>query len=249
MYSIYDVTRSLQRYEHNSEFKYRLSADKKTIVNKETGAAICSVEEFAVKLRKDEHCDFEVVYCEHVSLSTILRCKECGTVIFSRDDEDYDPNLKCPTCGNYKTHFPYYTKEQIDFDEEKRKEIKFYENMQKTMEEMAERRAKRGLSDWEICKKNFMIGQSRYEFSLECANLFSKYRKGIMRLKGLNLYIQRWEKDENTTGYICKNRLRIPLSLYAVYLQWIIPLTRKYRLAKSDAENDTAQMEKQTGQE
>ena len=227
MISDYDIIRTCRRYEKEGRTDFgKLSEDEKDIIDCETGRKLCSVSEFAQAMRKKMHCDFESVYYEHPSLFHVIRCTECGTVIFTREDEDYDPNLCCPTCGKYETHFEYWTKEEIEADEKKQNTIKVYDEMTQYQKESYERRQRRGLCDWEICKKTIRIGnKNKYECTLECSNLFSKERKGLMRLKGLNLHIIKWEKD-NSGSYVGKKFTRIPLSPYSVYIQWIYPYSK-----------------------
>lgn len=136
-----------------------------------------------------------------------MRCTECGTVIFTTEDEDYDPRLKCPTCTDYKTHFEYWTKEDIDSDEEKQKEIKLFETMTKERIEREKRREKRnGKFDWEIAIKKFYGEKICLEFVLECDDITKSF------FKGLRLKINIGKKTKEDTGYIMKKFFTIPLS-------------------------------------
>lgn len=229
MVSNYDIIKSFERFEREGkQVALKLNEDKSGLVASDTGEYICSIDTYAQHLREKLHCDFEVIYDEHVSLQVVYRCKECGTVIFARDDEDYDPNLSCPTCGGYNTYFEYWTKEDIDSDESKQKSIEGMQMMQKYMNESAKRRKERGLNDWEIWKREVQFKNYRMTFALECCNLFDG-KKGLARIKGLNLHIIRWEKDNDGIGYIGKKYTRIPLSPYSVYINWILPHTKKYK--------------------
>lgn len=229
MVSNYDIIKSFERFEREGkQVALKLNEDKSGLVASDTGEYICSIDTYAQHLREKLHCDFEVIYDEHVSLQVVYRCKECGTVIFARDDEDYDPNLCCPSCGGYKTYFEYWTKEEIDSDESKKKTIEGIQMMQEYMNESARRRKERGLNDWEIWKKEVQFKNYRRTFTLECCNLFGG-KNVFARLKGLNLHIIKWEKDENGIGYIGKKFTRIPLSLYSMYIIWILPHTKKYK--------------------
>ena len=81
-------------------------------INVETGEVLCSIEVYTQFMREKLHCDFENVFYEHVSLLNVIRCKQCGTVIFASEDEYYEANLRCPTCSDYKTGYEYWTKEE-----------------------------------------------------------------------------------------------------------------------------------------
>ena len=232
MISVNDVIKTFERLEREGkQGELKLNEDKSGLVVSDTGEYICSIDTYAQHLREKLHCDFEVIYEDHASLRVVFRCKECGTVIFARDDEDYDPNLRCPTCGGYDTYFEYWTKEDIDSDKSKQDTIRSLRMMQQYMIESQRRRKKRGLNDWEIWKKEVQFKKCRRTFSLECCDLFNG-KKGPARLKGLNLHITRWEKDKDGIGYYGKKYTRIPLSPHAVYLFWILPHTKKYKQLK-----------------
>lgn len=204
---------------------FQLDKENDLLLDSDTGEKVCDVDTFVRVLRKNNHCDFEVIYSEHVSLQTVYRCNQCGTVIFGGDDERFDPNLKCPDCGNYKTSLEFWTGEQIKKDPEKQKAIDCFIQAQKDMDECYERMERRhGLYDWEIWQKKYYGKKHFFEFSLECCNLF---RSG---LKGLNFRITHGIKDADRVSYICKNFFRIPLSLYSIYLQWIFPIFHRKKL-------------------
>ena len=127
MISKYDVIRAFEMADKKGEkLAMYLSEDKNSLMDTETGEFVCSMDTYVDYMRKKLHCDFECIYHEHASLTTIYRCKECGTVIFTGDDEHYDPNLKCPTCSDYH-HWSgeFWTKEEIEADEDKQKAIQF----------------------------------------------------------------------------------------------------------------------------
>ena len=126
MISKYDVIRAFEMADKKGEkLAMCLSEDKNSLLETETGEYVCSMDTYLDYMRKELHCDFECIYHDHASLTTIYRCKECGAVIFSGDDERYDPNLKCPVCAGYN-HGDFWTKEEIEADEKKQKEIQFY---------------------------------------------------------------------------------------------------------------------------
>ena len=137
-----------------------------------------------------------------------MRCTECGTVIFTTEDEDYDPRLKCPTCTDYKTHFEYWTKEDIKSDEEKQEVIEHYKKMTEWKIERDKRIKRRnGKHDWEIAVKKFYGKKLYLSLALECDDITKSYFKGL-RLKidfGKKEY-----KDDST--YTVNKFFTIPLS-------------------------------------
>ena len=188
----------------------KLDATEENIVTVDTGELVSTVADFANNLRKLMHCDFEVIYDEHASLTVVYRCRECGTVIFGGDDEDrYDHDLACPTCGGYETHLKYWTKAEIDADVEKQKTIRFYVRAMADMKAQAKRRNERGLNDWEIYKKSIDTQNGQIRFALECLNLFQT------GLQGLCCKITVYAKDEG--GFMAKDKeIFIPLSWMAL---------------------------------
>ena len=233
MVNQYDVIRWFKKQDAN-EMKYKLDESEKNVINIETGKSICSVAEYTQFLRAKLHCDFEVVYCEHATLDTVYRCNECGTVIFGGDDERYDPNLCCPTCGDYQTSLEFWTKEEIEADEKKQNTFKYFEFMTKERNAQYERKKKRGLNDWEIWKTYFKTKKGRIELSLECNNLFHS------GLKGLHFEITKWKKEADGCGLIWEKEYYIPLTIYS-FKMWLHK--RKFRkelLAKKEAESQSA---------
>ena len=225
MISNYDTIRIVKHWmKEEKDFVYCLNENETEIWNSKTNERICSVDTFTDYMRKKFHCDFEVIYEEHGLLTSVYRCKECGTVIFGGDDEDrYDPNLTCPTCSNYKTWLEYWTKEDIENDPEKQKTIEGLIKAQEYEDEMYKRIKRRGgLSDSELWKKEFKFKNTLYKVTLECMNLWGE------RLKGLNLHIIKFSrKNSNDVGLYSEWFKRIPLSPYAVYIQWIYPYSKK----------------------
>ena len=132
MLSKYAVKEFFRKNKDNPEIKITLDEKEENLVSKETGIFISTIDEYLHFMRKKFHCDFELVYEEHVSLIEILRCKECGTVIFTTEDNDYDPRLCCPTCGGYNTWFEYWTADDIKNDPNKQEAIQHFEQMQKS---------------------------------------------------------------------------------------------------------------------
>ena len=218
MISNYDVIQTFRKYEtEGKKLSMKLSDDEKSLVDSETGEFITTLDAFTVELRRKEHCDFETIYYEHVSLDEVYRCRECGTVIFGGDDEyRYDPGCKCPTCCNDPSvcYNEYWTKEQIESDPEKQKTIDSLIAMQKEMNEAAKRRESRGgLYDWERWNKKFHTKNRVFEITLINTN-WDKTRKNTNRY----LEIHTWKKSDG----ICDHCWHIPLSFYDVYIQFYV---------------------------
>lgn len=223
MITTYDVIATFRQAESKGkDLLFKLSDDKKTLTSKD-GKLTATVEEFAQFMREQEHCDFEVVYADHGSLTTIYRCKECGTVIFGGDDEErYDPLLCCPVCAKYETSLEYWTGESITLDAQKRESIAFYERTQKEQEEASKRyHARGGLHDWQIFKKSW-YGKRR-SLHLELQNF--KNQKWYKANTSLEIHIG--ERDGDGVGYYVKKFRSIPISPYAFYIKCIYPYTQK----------------------
>lgn len=234
MISRYDVIRAFRMADEKGEkLAMRLSEDEKSLLNSETGEYVCSMETYIDYMKKKLHCDFECIYHEHASLTTIYRCKECGTIIFTGDDERYDPNLKCPTCSDYH-HWSgeYWTKEDIESDEKKQKELQYYADYMEDMEAQAKRReARGGKYDWQIWEKK-IYGKKRYwGFELEDfgrhlapSKLNPNYKRPWYKCN-LEFKISMGKKDG--VGYSVTNHYRIPLAPYSFFIQFIYPYTKK----------------------
>lgn len=214
----------LIRYSKNADNCWFRVENEKDVISKETGEIVCGIDELTQVCREKMHCDFECVYSEHASLQVIYRCKQCGTVIFASDDEHYDPNLRCPNCGEYKTWFEYWTAEEIAEDEEKQKAIEFYEHAQKELIEQNKRYLARGRKyDWEIGEYTIRGKKRGVKFKLECDNLFET------KLKGLRLKISWLKRDDDGVGFIYTKHWRIPLSFSALKRMWSV---HKYKKTK-----------------
>ena len=181
------------------------------------GNYLSSLDTFLEVYRKHSGESFESVYYEHAFLQNVLRCTECGTVIFTTEDEWYDPRLKCPTCTDYHTHFKYWTKEDIESDEEKQNTIKYFKEMMDYKVEQEKRIKKRnGKCDWQIAVKKFR-GKKRFlELALECDDITKSYFKGLR----LNVHIGEKESVDDI-GYVVKKFFKIPLSWSQFYIQFI----------------------------
>lgn len=233
MISRYDVIRAFKMADKKGEkLAMRLSEDEKSLLDSETGEYVCSMETYIDYMKKKLHCDFECIYHEHVSLTTIYRCKECGAVIFTGDDERYDPNLKCPVCADYHHWGEYWTKEEIEADEKKQKQIQLYiDIMEEEAEAYKRRQARGGLYDWQIWQKK-VYGEKRYwgfeltDFgrSLGVSKINPNYKRPWYK-SNLTLEIGTGLKDG--MSYSVTKHYHIPLAPYSFFIQFIYPYTKK----------------------
>ncbi|MBR1373504.1 hypothetical protein IJ556_03525 [bacterium] len=216
MISQYDVKRCAEK---NSDAWYYVD-ENNNVVDKTSKEVVGTLADLTTVLRKKLHCNFEVIYSCHGTLQTVFRCKDCGTVIFTYDDERYDPNLCCPDCGQYNTSFQYWSADEIEKDDQKKKSIQFMEQMRKEQIEADKRYYKRGRKyDWQIWNGHIRLGNRAVFLNLECCNLFKT------KLKGLKLIVHISDKDG--TGYIFKSHFTIPLSLYAFKIQRLVHKNNK----------------------
>ena len=211
MVSKWDMKKYIKK--NADTFPYVYKEDEDAIYDRD-GNYLSSLDTFLEIYRKHSGESFESIYYEHVSLQDVLRCTECGTVIFTTEDEWYDPHLKCPTCTDYHTHFKYWTKEDIESDEEKQNTIKAFKEMMDYKREQNERMKRRnGKYDWQIANKEFRGKKLFLGFHLECDDITKSY------FKGLRLNIDIGKKDG--IGYVIKKHIRIPLSWSQFYIQFI----------------------------
>jgi uncharacterized Zn finger protein (UPF0148 family) len=216
MVSKWDMKQYIKKNADRIPYIYK--EDEDAIYDK-NGNYLASLDEFLDIYRKKSGESFESIYYEHGLLENILRCTECGTVIFTTEDEDYDPRLKCPTCTDYHTYFEYWTKEDIESDEEKQNTIKFFKEMTEKRIEREKRIKKRnGKYDWEIAVKKF-YGKKRFlKLALECDDITESY------FKGLRLKIELGKKEfADDVGYSKFKFITIPLSWSQFYIQFIYP--------------------------
>lgn len=197
----------LIRYAKNKPDCWFRIDNEKDVIDKETEEVVCDIKRLVQLVRESMHCDFECIHHCHASLETTLRCNQCGTVIFSRDDEDYDPRLCCPTCGGYETHFKYWTKEEIENDAKKTNTIKLLEEWTKEENEAYERRLRRkGKYDGEIWNWTVRGKKHGVKFELKCDNLFKH------GLRGLHFRINWMDRDDDG-WFIYRKWWNIPLSI------------------------------------
>lgn len=215
MLSKYDIKNFIKR--HPDKFPYMYNEEGECLYDKETGDYVCTLDTFIQVYRKENGESFESVYYEHVMLINVLRCTECGTVIFTYEDERYDPHLQCPTCTDYEPSFKYWTKEDIESDADKQSTIREFEEMTKRQIESNKRIERRkGLYDWQIARKKFCGKKLFLSLTLECNDITKSY------LKGLRLEVRVGRKD-NDDGmlYTIKHFFTIPLSWSQFYIQFI----------------------------
>lgn len=191
-----------------NKLSYIYNEDKNTLTDSKGNEV--DVDKFLDTYKKKTGQSFEYIYNEHVSCFSILRCTECGTYIFEHYDEDYEQNLKCPVCTDYKIGFKYYTVKDIQEDVNKKKEIDIYMDIARMTKEADERYKKRGLYDWERSHKKIIFK--------------SKNRKIEGQILGhdifdLNFEINIWIKKKDI--YTWKRKISIPLSWKSFYMQFI----------------------------
>lgn len=206
--------------KHSEDLWCKLD-DNDNVINKENGWLVCSLDEFLDMYRREAHCDFEVIYYCPVSLQVFYRCRECGTVIFSTDGEDYDHALCCPCCGNYETSFQYWTAKDIDADPEKQKYITSLIRLQEEQNIKALHYKARGLHDWQVWKGSIKLFNKGIFMELDCDDFYKSW------LEGLNLKI--WLSNRNGCVYELKKSFCIPLSAGA--------LKRKCKIFKKKQKN------------
>ena len=223
MISNYQIKQYIKN--HSEELPFRLSDDEKQIVNKQSGSTVCEFDYYCDRMRKSLHCDFETIYYEHGFLQHIFRCKECGTVIFGYEDiERYDPDCRCPTCcGDASVcRYEYWTKEEIESDDEKKQTIRSLINLtEKQNREYERRKSRGGLYDWErwrkILKTKKHVLQITYVCSMydgdtnTCPNPADKY-----------LEIEYWKSNGDHV-----HRFNLPVNWYSFYLRYVYPYSKK----------------------
>ena len=213
MVSKYDLKKYFEK--HGEELGIRYNEADDSIYNDK--GFLCTLDRYLEVYRLNSGQAFTSVYECGGTLLNILRCDKCGTVIFSSNDyHDYDENLKCPTCTDYKTHFEYWTKEEIESDEKKKNTIEMYEEFTRKDIERYHREKKRGKTDREITKHTIRTKMHRIDFILGCDDISESY------FKGLRYEIVIWKKD-NEDSLCCtwQRNIVIPLSWSQLYCRHI----------------------------
>lgn len=163
-----------------------------------------SLEQVVREIQREGHCDLEIIYSDPGSLDVIYRCNECGTVIFSGDDERFDANLVCPVCDpRYKDKVEFWTKSEIENSVYKHDYYEHWMKDTRVRRMEVERRKRRGKFDWQILRKQINLFGHRIFISLDCDDLFADHFK----YRGLRLMIENWDENQ------CVRCTRIPLSI------------------------------------
>lgn len=192
--------------KNSDKFPYIYKEEEDALYDKETNEHLLSLDTLLDLYRKKSGESFESVFYDHIGLFDVLRCTECGTVIFTYEDESYDPHLKCPTCVGYETHFEYWTKEEIESDEEKQSTIEHFKEMTEWQIERDKRIERRnGKQDWQIAVKKFYGKKLFFGLFLECDDITKSY------FKGLRLKVELGNKEDGFV-YTIKHFFTIPLS-------------------------------------
>ena len=188
--------------ENSDKFDFHIKENK--IYDNKSGEFVSDIDTFYELFKKENGESFESLYYLHAELFDVIRCTECGTVVFSWEDERWEPNFRCPICTDYKTNYSYWTKEEIENDKTKKEYIEHLIETEKYIKECHKRRERRnGKYDWEIGIvkiKGIFNKNNTYKFVLECNDITKSYFKGLR----LHFY-----KIKNT---IRKKDIIIPLS-------------------------------------
>ena len=226
MFSVYDLRKSYESaLKDGKSINYTFICDSRNTdewyAQYDSGLKV-PAKELVDYIRKQIGQDFENLYSCHATLESFVRCKKCGTVIFAYNDERYEPNLCCPVCSDYETDFEYWTKEQIDADENKQRTITNLEMMQKEQDEAYARRKRRGGKyDWQLARWKKWGKRHYIILELQCDSILNKFK-----LKGLRLRVDYGDIDfDDGHGYrsgVRNMSITIPLSIsYAVLLMRI----------------------------
>lgn len=197
--------------ENSEDLGVIVDRDTGMVIDKDTNEEICTIDKFFETYKKKSGESFETLNYDKVALQHVIKCTECGTVIFSGLDEfSYDPHLKCPICVGYETDNEYWTQEEIDFDERKQNYIRcLYEMIEyeKSTEEL--RKKRNGKNSWEIAIKKIDTKKRRIYIRLECDDVRKSY------IRGLKLKIDTCRKDDDGC-YTYDKMYTIPLSISAI---------------------------------
>lgn len=202
----------------------------------ENDTFIANLDDFTEQLRKESHCSFETIYSD-VLLNTVLRCTECGTIIFTGDDELFDPDLCCPTCSDYYCHSEYFTKEEIENNPEKKELVKFYINTQKEeneRQEWAEKiRAKHRKKKKDYLTENDVCG-TKICFGLYMINLkLYANARYWNKLSKLFLKIEIFKKDKKEDSFYFSTKfISIPITPKAIHGLYKLHLYNKNKKEK-----------------
>lgn len=176
-------------------------------------------EKFLLKCGMSFNCICDI----HWECMSILECKKCGTVIRYYYDEFYEPNFRCPVCTDYKTGYEYYTKDEVNKNEDLQAIIEMYRDLDRIQKEQHERSKKRnGLSDNELCKSRIINTKNHaYKFQLLINSITNKNK-----FSGLRLHITKYDRDDD--GLVSSHYTEIPLSINAIRMQHRIHEVRRH---------------------
>lgn len=229
MYSDDSIKKAMRKIIEEGKTDYYYEENDSSIRCKNTKRMICTFKEYAEFVREKAGCAFETVFYEHCSLQHIVRCKKCGTVVFTGDDERWEPQLKCPVCTDYKPSCSYWTGEEIARDPEKQKTIAQYEAWQKEMDEEAARREKRGgLYDWQRWQKRIHTKNHHIVITHQCFGWGQKTWKKMRTLEIDDFASDKYGGFTMGNGY--GHHWSIPLNVYAFYIKYIYPHTKKGKM-------------------
>ena len=210
--------------KNGDKFKFYYNKETDCLHDKIDNTLTIKMDDFLQDYKKKNGESFECINDEHIFCWSLLRCTECGTVVFYYYDEKYEPNFKCPTCTDYKTSYEYWTKEQIEQDEDRQKCIQFHVNSAKWEEERHQREKKRhGKNDDQLLVIKKRTKKHSYTFELKCNDIMESHIKGLM------LKIGRYTLDENGFGTNHKE-VRIPLGITDLLFEIRLNKHRKERL-------------------
>ena len=197
---------------------------REMLLNKATGAiydpktdtifhnnVTMSMDELYQSFLKKNGMSFDCIYDVHWECMSILRCNKCGTIVKYYYDENYEPDFRCPICTNYETSYKYYTKEEIESNEELQAIIKMYEELREIDKKREERKEKRnGLNDWQLCETKYIkFGDNIYRLNLLIDSIENKNK-----LKGLRLEISKLKRDEECRSILWTKTIPLSISAY-----------------------------------
>lgn len=181
------------------------------MIDVHTGKIAGTVEEFRRATENLLNSRFNILFGVDSAFDLLFECKKCGTYIWGGTDHRLDPHLQCPHCAGYETLLPYWTKEEVDTDDNKTLDIAIVKEQSEYLEADQARYHEKCLHDWEYWKK---VGP-KWTMVL---TVHSVYYTG---LKDLTFHLFR------TRDGIDDNEIVIPLTFAGMYNRWIYPHTRK----------------------
>lgn len=236
MLSEYDVLKWIERKGPEEGIYYDKETDRIIDSKISKDDFVITLKDFTNYLRKQFHCDFDCIYSDPLD-NEVLKCNECGTIIFTTCDEWWDPNLCCPVCGGYKhiSRNSYWTKEEIKESPEKQNALRAYSQYmenQRKCDEWYSKRKKKYEAKGKRCPDSDELWVHKWyskdkkkglSIALKVNHLF------YSKLKGLHIEWNVLESDDEGKSYFYKTYHTIPLSPWSIYIYWILPHTKKYK--------------------